>query len=103
MAAEEWRRAGEIVAERMKELGLNAPRLAEKAEVHPSTVRALINGTRWPHATTRDRIVGALGWSPDEVTRRVWGGRVALGDVATADLARELCRRLGEDHRHVRD
>lgn len=103
MEAEEWRRAGEIVAERMRELGMTAPQLAEKAEVHPSTVRALLRGARWPRAGTRDRIIAALDWTADGLTRRVWGGRVALKDATTEDLVRELCQRISQDHPHVRE
>jgi transcriptional regulator with XRE-family HTH domain len=102
MTPEERRRAGGAVAERMKELGLTAPRLAEKARVDPTTVRALITGTRWPRDDTRERITAALDWPPEEISRRVLAGRVPLDDVATADLIRELCRRFDEDHPHVR-
>lgn len=87
----------------MTELGLNAPQLAAKAGVHPGTVRALVSGKRWPHDATRDAIIAALGWAPGEISRRVWGGRIALEDVPTGDLIRELCRRYGEDHPHVRE
>lgn len=85
----------------MTELGLSVVQLAEKAEVHPATIRAFLRGDRWPRQATRDRIVAALDWDPQEVVRRVWGGRVALTDASTEDLLGELCRRFNQDH-HVR-
>lgn len=98
MTPEERRRAGGAVAERMKELGLTAPRLAEKAGVNVSTVRALINGRRTLHDATRSAINTALDWPDEELARRVWAVPASLRDATTQDLAAELCRRLVGDH-----
>lgn len=98
---DEWRRAGRIVAERMNELGLTVTQLAAKAQVHPSTVRALINAGRPLNTSTRERIMTALGWSLGEVGRRVYGPP-RLEDVPTEDLTGELCRRFNRG-RHARE
>lgn len=98
MAAEEWIRAGKVIRDRIDDLGLTVPQFAEKAQVHPSTIRALIKGERWLRATTRDRIMRALDWPSAELTRRVWGTRVALEESSTEELVRELCRRVNGDH-----
>lgn len=105
MTPEELHRAGQAVTERMTQLGLTPPQLAQKARVHPGTVRALLNGGRTLHGATMERIVAALGWEPGELSRRIWGTQVALADATTEDLARELCRRLSgnHDHPHVRE
>lgn len=98
MTPEERRRAGGAVAERMRELGLSVSELADKAGVDPTTVRALMAGTRWLRDDTRARIISALDWPPGEISRRVWAGRtVALAEAPTADLVRELCRRFAPD------
>jgi transcriptional regulator with XRE-family HTH domain len=94
MTPEERRRAGGAVAERMQELGLTAVQLAAKAGLDPSTVRAVLDGRRWPTERTRSRLAAALGWEVGEVARRALSGHVPLSEVPTERLLRELCRRF---------
>lgn len=98
MGDDERQRAGRAIADRAAEIGLTIPELAEKAGVHPTTVRGLIRGDRWCRETTRAKIIEALGWERSELARRTWGGQVALSDATLADLATELCQRLTSEH-----
>jgi transcriptional regulator with XRE-family HTH domain len=85
----------------MRELGLTAVQLAQKAGLDPSTVRAVIAGRRWPNEATRQKLAEALGWKLGDVARLAMACHVTLEQVPTADLVRELCRRF--DDPHVRD
>lgn len=96
MPSDDWAADGWAVADRMRELRLTAVDVAAKASVHPSTVRALIHGTRRVHESTRDAIAGALGWQREELDRRT-RSRAGLADYSTDDLIRELLERLNPD------
>ena len=80
----------------MRELGLNAPQLARRAGVDPTTVRAFLAGRRWPQPRTRARLARALGWQVgDGIRLAVDSGRL-LEQVPTRDLIKELCRRVDQ-------
>lgn len=67
--------------------------VARSARVSPSTLLALIHGTRWPSDDVQERIESAIGWPAGELVARA----AALGsfrEVTDAQLAAELARRL---------
>ena len=70
------------------------PEFARRAGLDPTTVRAIVNGTRWPRDSTRAKLRTALGWPNGEITRVAIRATPALSAVSTADLVRELCNRL---------
>lgn len=96
MTPEERRRAGRLVAARIKELGMTTPALAEKAGVDATTVRALIKGVRWPQARTWERLDPVLGFDPGEVAKLAVGSARRIEDYSTQELLAELCRRSDE-------
>lgn len=53
---------GALVRHRMKERGLTQVALRKKSGVDPKTLKALLNGDRWPQEETRSRIEISLGW-----------------------------------------
>lgn len=63
MATDEGRRKARlaVAAEVAGKFG-DATKLAAKADVHPQTVQALLNGTRWPALRTLGKLDVALGW-----------------------------------------
>lgn len=73
----------------MTELHLTTGQLADKAGVHPATVRRLIRGDGWPQERTREAVITALGMPHGAF------GRSAIqrppADYSTTELARELC------------
>lgn len=51
-----------LVKARMKELGMTQGRLQAAAKVDPKTLRALLDGERWPQEENRLKFEKALGW-----------------------------------------
>lgn len=88
------RRAGEAVATRMRELGLTASELAEKADLDPTTIRALLGGRRRVREETWERVLAAVNLPRGDVTRQMW----AVSQAPTEDLIHELCRRVDSGH-----
>ena len=63
MATDEGRKAARLaVARELARRSSDATKLAVSAGVHPQTVQALINGTRWPSLRTLGKLDAALGW-----------------------------------------
>lgn len=88
-------RVGKVVAARMTELELSAAELARRARVDPTTVRALVNGARWPNPSTRQKLAAALGWDLGDTFRvAAMHGYLDLSTVSTKELLVELCRRF---------
>lgn len=94
MGPDERRRAGEAVGNRMRELGLTVSELARMTQLDQRTIRRIISGETWPREETRQRIVASLGMSPGQLARQIWSTKMALTEVPTEELARELCKRL---------
>jgi lambda repressor-like predicted transcriptional regulator len=97
MTPEDQQRAGRAVAARIDELGTNVAAIARRAQVDPKTVRALINGTRWPTYASRARINHALDWPPGEIGRRAFEVPDAFRGIPSTVLLSELCRRAEAD------
>ena len=95
MNTEEQRRAGAVVSARIAELNTTPADIARKAGLDPTTVRAIMRGTRWPQNRTRERLTAALGWSDGEIARRAIDGS-PLDQVPTVELARVLLERVRE-------
>lgn len=93
MTPEQRKRAGQAVAERLDQLGMTVPQLAAAAQVHPSTIRALLHGARWPADRTRDRLTAALQWPRGEIARRAVQDSEPLSRFTALDLLEELYRR----------
>lgn len=94
MTPEERRRAGRLVAAKIKEMGLSVPAFAGKAGVDPTTVRAMLKGERWPQQRTLDALTDALGLPEGEISRRVLGASSGgLEGYTSAALIAELHRR----------
>lgn len=93
---EQRQRAGRAVALRISDMGTTVTAVARAAGVAPNTVRAFMNGERWPHRDTRCRLNEALGWPEGEIQRRGIDGDGCLDEFTLLDLAREVCRRIEE-------
>ena len=78
-----WSYMGTI-ADRMAELRLTISQLAEKAQLHPGTVRRLVRGEGRSNEATRNALAGALGWPRDEFDRRTRIGLDPAEDRARA-------------------
>lgn len=89
----ERERAGRAVAARIRELRTTPVEVARAARVDPRTVRALLHGTRWPTAATRENIAVALGWRPGDIVRHAHGDP-QLQSFTIRELLDELCRRV---------
>lgn len=88
------RKAGRAVAERMAQLHLSVPLVAEIAHVDATTLRRLLRGDVWPQEDTRRRIAVALRWPPAEIARIAETDDAAdARTLTTAQLMTELCRR----------
>lgn len=90
----ERRRAGLAVSERIADRSLSIIETARAADVDPKTLRALINGTRWPTAHVLRRIETALSWPAGEIVRRGRDGVKSLRGYSERDLMAELMWRL---------
>jgi hypothetical protein len=80
---------------------LTVPKLARRAGVDPSTVRALVKGRRWPSPRTFFAINRALEWPDGELGRRTMMPEDldAILDSAPVEmLIGALCRRLQGRH-----
>lgn len=96
MTTAERLRVGNAVATRMTELDLTAAELARRAGVDPTTVRALVKGSRWPNPSTRQKLAEALGWELGDTLRAAAiQGYVVIKTIPTKEIVTELCRRFG--------
>lgn len=96
----EKERAGRAVAARMREMRTSSVDVARVARVDPRTVRALVQGTRWPTAASRSNIARALGWRPGDIVRHAQGDP-ELQSFTVRELLDELCRRVDEWDRAI--
>lgn len=53
------KRAAELVLQALPNISVQS--LADRASLDPSTVRDFLEGTRWPHGTSRSRIEDVAG------------------------------------------
>ncbi len=93
MTPEQRQRASLAVRARMNELSLTVPKLASVAGVSQATVRALLDGSRWPRDATRQQIARGLRWPPGELARRA-DSKPELSEFTTLELLLEVCHRL---------
>jgi transcriptional regulator with XRE-family HTH domain len=84
------------VAERIAEMHLTVPKVAAAAGIDQSTLRALIQGRRWPHQDTRARVCRVLHWPEGEIYRRGMDEFDGLAHYSLSELLIEVARRLDE-------
>ena len=88
---------GHLVEHRLAELATTPAAIAKTSGVSSGTIRSLVNGARWPTATSRAAIEVALGWKLGELTRLAHGdgpSALRLSDVSDIDLVLELLHRV---------
>ncbi|MGZ9829909.1 helix-turn-helix domain-containing protein [Tsukamurella ocularis] len=61
------KQAGEIVAARRRELGVDVAELARDAQVDVKTIRSLETGERMPRDSTKAKLERALEWTPGSI------------------------------------
>lgn len=69
---------GALVDQRRKHRGMSEAQLRDVADVDRKTLRALLDGTRWPQEETRMRVEAALGWVAGSI-QDLRDGREAVG------------------------
>lgn len=101
---EQHQRAGRAIAAQIAAMASTPTAIARRAKVSPSTLLALIHGTRWPSDDVQERVETALGWRPGAiVVRAVRGGLDGALDAMTdVELSAELTRRLRDREVTVR-
>lgn len=88
------------MSERIADRGLSIAETARAADVDPKTLRALINGTRWPTAPVLRRVEAALTWPAGEISRRGRDGVRSLRGYSERDLLAELMWRFRQLDAH---
>lgn len=78
--------ARRVVEKRMRTTGVSRTDLAKLTNLDPKTIRAFLDGSRWPQAESRRKIAAALGWLPDEIDHIVETG-VHRGEVTYRDIS----------------
>lgn len=66
--------ARKMVETEMAKKGISRTELAKLTDLDPKTVRAFLDGTRWPLLASLRKISSALGWLPDEIEHMVESG-----------------------------
>lgn len=68
----------------MSQLGLTQEQLAERAQVHVSTLSTFFNGHHWPQARTRAKLEAALQW-PVGTLQEISAGAKPPGEPKPTD------------------
>lgn len=103
--------AGRAVLRQMSRMQLNRADVLRNSGVDNKTLQALLDGTRWPHVSTRAKVEAAIGWQPGDIERAARGELAGdaparpAGSLSDAELIAELALRLGRATlgRHVDD
>ncbi|MDG4857337.1 helix-turn-helix domain-containing protein [Streptomyces sp. T-3] len=116
---EQWKRLGQRIADRRRELGLTQVELAQAAGVDVKSIVSIEKGTprkRWP--TSLPRLEAPLGWVPGSTREMANGGdptplpsanqpgRAPQGAASTgldAELLMELATATPEQQQRVKD
>lgn len=96
MNARQKQRAGRAVSERITQMAATPTTVARAAGISPKTLRALIQGQRWPTDAVQRQIESVLRWRDGELVMRAVQGDVdrAMDIHTDSELAGELLRRL---------
>jgi transcriptional regulator with XRE-family HTH domain len=96
MNASQKQRAGRAVAQRIAQMNATPTTVARAAGISPKTLRALMQGERWPTDAVQQQIESVLRWRNGELVMRAVQGDIDRGmDIHTdTELAAELLRRL---------
>jgi transcriptional regulator with XRE-family HTH domain len=97
----DWRRAGEALERRRKEIGISKALLARRAEVDQSTIYKAINGER-RGPDTYEKLDGALGWPAGTLIGIAYGGEPPADLRTDMDRLRSVERDVADMREDLR-